>query len=161
VPIPDAQIPVELHDRYGLPRSRRGLVIAGVLIAGLVVALMGGITHYISTHQVVGRLLSFAVVSDKRVTVVYYVAHAPTGPATCVLRAQDSKHVDVGYAYVTTQTSNFKTVVTTYPLTTSSRATTAEVLGCAAGTTPPRAAVPEFYPGQPAPPQLPPGRAPE
>jgi hypothetical protein len=160
VPIPAAQIPVELHDRYGLTRSRRGLVIAGVLIAGLVVALMGGVTHYITTHQVVGRLLSFTVISDTRVKVVYYVAHAPTGPATCVLRAQDSKHVDVGYAYVTTQTSDFKTVVTTYPLTTASRATTAEVLGCAAGTTPPRSPAPEFYPGQPAPPQVPPGRAP-
>jgi len=160
VPIPDAQIPVELHDRYGLPRSRRGLVIAGVLIGGLVIALMGGITHYITTHQVVGRVVSFTVVSDTRVNLTYYVAHAPTGVATCVLRAQDSKHVDVAYAYVTTLTSNFKTVMTTYPLTTSSRATTAEVLGCAAGTTPPRAPAPEFYPGQPAPPQVPPGRAP-
>jgi hypothetical protein len=160
VPIPDAQIPVELHDRYGLPRSRRGLVIAGVLIAGLVVSLMVGVTHYITTHQVVGRVLSFSVVSDTRVNVVYYVAHAPTGPATCVLRAQDSRHVDVGYAYVTTPTSDFKTVVTTYPLTTASRATTAEVLGCAQGTIPPHAAAPEFYPGQPAPPQVPPGRAP-
>jgi hypothetical protein len=160
VPIPDAQIPVELRDRYGLPRKRTGLVVAGLLIATLVALLIAFVTHYLVTHQVVGRLTSFHVVSPTRVDVEYYVAHAQTGPVTCVLRAQDSKHVDVGYAYVTTNNPGSLTLITRYPLTTSSQATTAEVLGCASGATPPRAAPPEFYPGQPAPEQVPPGRAP-
>ncbi len=159
MPIPDSQIPVGLHDRYGLPRARTGLAVAGLLLATLVALLLGFVGHYIVTHQVTGRLTSFTIDGPHRVTITYYVAHAQPGVATCVLRAQNSAHVDVGYAYVTTPVETTVHVVT-YPLNTAARATTAEVLACASGVTPPRAPAPAFYPGQPAPQQPPPGRAP-
>ena len=160
MPIPDAAIPVELRDRYGLPRPKTGLVVAGLLIAALVAGLIGFISHYVLTHQVVGRMISFSVTSPTRVDMKFYIAHAPAGPVTCVLRAQDVHHVDVGYAYLTTIVPDNTPVTITYPLTTASRATIAEVLACGSGLTPPHAPAPEFYPGQPAPSQVPPGRAP-
>lgn len=160
MPIPDSAIPVELRDRYGLPRPKTGLVVAGLLIAALVAGLMGFISHYVLTHQVVGRMISFTVISPSRVNTKYYIAHAPAGPVTCVLRAQDVHHVDVAYAYVVSFVPDNKSVTVTYPLTTSGTANIAEVLACGAGTTPPQAPAPAFYPGQPAPSQIPPGRAP-
>jgi len=160
VPIPDAQIPVELRDRYGLPRPRTGLIVAGLLIATLVALLLGFVGHYIVTHQVTGRLVSFNVKGPHGVDVSYYVAHAAPGEATCVLRAQNAHHVDVGYAYVTTPIADASAHLFNYPLVTTETATTAEVLACASGATPPRAPAPQFYPGQPAPAQPPPGRAP-
>ena len=101
MPIPDALLPVELHDRYGLPRPRTGLVVAGLLLASLVALLLGFVGHYIVTHQLTGRVVNFTINSPTHATVTYYVAHSPIGLATCVVRAQNVHHVDVGYAYVT------------------------------------------------------------
>ena len=72
---------------------------------------------------------------------------------TCVLRAQSESHADVGYATVTISPGR-EYVQATYPLATSSRATTAEVLGCAAGEAP-RVDPPQFLPGTTNPSQVP------
>ena len=160
MPLPESRIPVELRDRYGLPRPKTGLVIAGGLLASLVVLLLGFVGHYIVTHQVDGRVTSFTVRSASQVDVAYYISHAPLGPATCVVRAQNGHHVDVGYAYVTTQVTNTSATQTGYVLNTTERATTVEVLACASGLNPSRPPQPQFYPGQPAPAQSPPGRVP-
>jgi hypothetical protein len=70
-----------------------------------------------------------------------------------VLRAQNEKHADVGYATVRI-TRGRDYVQTTYPLATYGRATTAEVLGCAPND-PPRVDPPQFLPGTTNPPQVP------
>ena len=72
---------------------------------------------------------------------------------TCVLRAQGIDHADVAYATVTI-TPGRSYVQATYPLATSSRATTVEVLGCS-DDGPPRVDGPQFVPGTVNPPQVP------
>jgi hypothetical protein len=64
-------------------------------------------------------------VTDRSVTVVFTVAK----PATCRLQARDGNGVEVGYAEVTIHAAG----TARETLTTTGRATVADVLGCRAG----------------------------
>ena len=99
------------------------------------------------------QLIKFVVVSDQRVDVTFEVQRDGTKTTTCVLRAQNVHHADVGYATVTI-TPGRDYVQPTYALATSGRADTAEVLGCSENG-PPHVDPPQFAPGTVNPPQQP------
>ena len=78
--------------------------------------------------------------------------------AYCVLRAQDQRKTDVGYATLTLPAGE-KRFDVTYGLKTESRAVLAQILGCS-NTLPVRVPPPNFPPGVVIPAQDPPGVAP-
>jgi hypothetical protein len=139
--------------RYGEGRTSRGLLVVVVAVVAVFLTIIGVITWRLATPGVQATLLRFVVVDDTLVDVTFEVRRDTVSTTSCVLRAQSESHADVGYATVTISPGR-EYVQATYPLATSSRATTAEVLGCAAGE-PPRVDPPQFVPGTTNPPQQP------
>jgi hypothetical protein len=139
--------------RYGEGRTSRVLLTVVAVVVAAFLAVVGVITWRLATPGVQSTLLRFVVVDDTRVDVTFEVRRDSVSTTTCVLRAQSESHADVGYATVTISPGR-EYVQATYPLATSSRATTAEVLGCAAGEAP-RVDPPQFVPGTTNPSQVP------
>jgi hypothetical protein len=139
--------------RYGEGRTSRGLMAVIALVVTAFLAVIGLITWRLATPGVQVDLLRFVVVDDARVDVTFEVRRDAVSSTVCVLRAQSESHADVAYATVRI-TPGRQYVQPTYPLATSSRATTAEVLGCGVGEAP-RVDPPQFLPGTSNPPQVP------
>jgi hypothetical protein len=139
--------------RYGEGRTSRVLLTVVAVVVAAFLAVVGVITWRLATPGVQSTLLRFVVVDDTRVDVTFELRRDSVSTTTCVLRAQSESHADVGYATVTISPGR-EYVQATYPLATSSRATTAEVLGCAAGEAP-RVDPPQFVPGTTNPSQVP------
>jgi hypothetical protein len=152
VTVPETLSP-RMAARYGTDRSTLGLrvLVSSVVVAFL--AVVAVITWRMATPGAQSTLVRFDVVSDSRVDVTFDLHRDGASETTCVLRARAQDHADVGYASVRI-TPGRRDLQVTYPLATTSRATTAEVLGCAdAGT--PRVDPPQFVPGTVNPPQQP------
>ena len=142
-----------MQERYGI-RRRSPAAIAGVVLLALgFVTLIGWITWRLATPVPQAQLVRFTDESDTRVSVVFDLQRDGQVPTTCVLRARDIHHVDVGYARVQV-TPGRDSLRITYPLATFSRATSAEVLGCANNGLP-NVDPPQFAPGTVNPPQQP------
>jgi hypothetical protein len=93
------------------------------------------------------RLLSWKAMGSDHVTITFQAEPDATLPVTCILRAQDSNRIDLGYATITIPpTADQDMVLRTYNLRTLAPAYTAELLGCEAGGTP-RVPGPQFPPG--------------
>ena len=138
--------------RYGVRPTPRWLVALGVLVALALTGFVAWTGWRLATPPVQSKLLAFRVVDDTQVDVTFEVRRDTLTDTVCVLRAQDTHHVDVGYATVTiTRGSDY--VQPTYPLATLARATSADVLGCAP-TDAPKVDPPQFAPGTTNPPQV-------
>ncbi len=151
--MPSQTLSPAMAARYGVGRTSRGLLAVIVAVVAVFLAIIGVITWRMATPGVQATLLRFTVVNDSRVDVTFEVRRDAVSSTVCVLRAQSERHADVGYATVTIS-SGREYVQATYPLATSSLATTAEVLGCGVGE-PPRVDPPQFLPGTTNPQQQP------
>ena len=151
--MPSTTLSPAMAARYGEGRTSRGLLVVVVVVVAVFLTIIGVITWRLATPGVQANLLRFVVVDDTKVDVTFEVRRDSVSTTYCVLRAQRESHADVGYATVTISPGR-EYVQATYPLATSSRATTAEVLGCAAGE-PPRVDPPQFVPGTTNPSQQP------
>jgi hypothetical protein len=150
--VPETTLSPAMAARYGVRRRSPALLAGVVVLVVSFLAVIGLITYRMATAGVQSTLLRFTVASAERVDVTFEVRRDTVTDTVCVLRAQDEKHRDVGYATVTI-TRGRDYVQPTYPLATYTRATTAEVLGCAPSTAP-RVDPPVFAPGTTNPPQL-------
>ena len=131
--------------RYGTDRSSTGVRLAVTAVVLVFLAVIALVTFRMATTGAQSTLTRFTVVSGSRVDVTFDVHRDGSLDTTCVLRAQGEDHADVGYASVRI-TRGRDSLQATYPLATASRATTAEVLGCANGAAP-RVDPPQFLPG--------------
>lgn len=149
----------DLQLRYGVRRSRLAPIIVGVLIAGLV----AGGTAFASFRQqnpsVSSQLLTFDIASESLVNVTWEVKRGAGTNTYCVLRAQDERRTDVGYATVLVAAGDPYEQVS-YPLATNGQAVLAELLGCSASQTM-RVPPANFPPGVKIPEQPAPGVAPK
>lgn len=152
-------LPPNLQLRYGVGRSRLAPVLIGVLIAG---SVAGG-TAFASFKQqnpsVSSQLLTFDIVSDSLVNVTWEVKRGAGSTTYCVIRAQDERRTDVGYATVTVAAGDPYQQVS-YPLATNGQAVLAELLGCSASQAM-RVPPANFPPGVKIPQQPAPGVAPK
>lgn len=140
-----------MQERYGI-RKRSPWAVAGVALLALAfVTLIGWITWRLATPAPQTQLVKFTVNSETSVSLIFDLQRDGKAPTTCVLRARDLRHVDVGYARVQI-TPGRDSLRITYPLATLARATSAEVLGCANNGTP-NVDPPQFAPGTVNPPQ--------
>lgn len=152
MPSPAAALTPALRARYGLlpvPLWKRGIAaLAALLVVGAVLLL--GWTA--ANPAVTASLLTYRVVSPEQVLIIFEVTRPAEQAVTCVLRAQDIDHHDVGYATITIPPGP-ALVRGEYSLATRTNAVVGEVLGCSAEG-PPRVPAPQFPPGTANPPQL-------
>ena len=155
-----ADQPEYIQQRYGYKKPTLLPRVISILLIGLTVA---GMTFYFVSHRSHGvgfRLSAFTVNSDTSVTVSWQIARPANTTVYCVLRAQNDKRVDVGYATVTVEKPGSVTEVNEiYTMRTESKAVLAEVLGCSVNKAQ-RVPAPDFPPGVQIPAQDPPGVAP-
>lgn len=143
----------QMAARYGVKGTNPlAVVVLGVLVMAFVAAVLG-FGYRLATPDTQAKLLAFSIVSPQQVDVVFEVRRDSLAETYCVLRARAVDHTDVGYAQVRI-TPGREYVQVRYPLATYAEATTAEVLGCAAGEAP-RVDPPGFLPGSTNPPQVP------
>jgi hypothetical protein len=126
------QAPVFPPGRYGRrrdPRRRRWLPTAllVVLLAGTV-ALATWLYGRYGNPPYQTEVTGTPQISDSSVTVAFTVTKRDPGPATCRLHALDRSGAEVGYAEVPVGPG--ATVSVRYPLATSARPYTVEILGC-------------------------------
>ena len=138
-----------MQARYGLDRRPVGRWIGvGVLVATFAAAL-AWVAVAVTASAVQSRMISWDDVAADRVNITFEMERRnPADEVQCVLRAQDQKRIDVGYAIVVVPAGEAR-VSTTYALRTLAPAYTAELLGCSVGTV---SGVPQ--------PQFPPGVVP-
>jgi hypothetical protein len=133
-----------MRQRYGLDRRPVGrwiaLTVLGVAFVGALVFVAIGVT----SNPVDSRLLTWQVVGPDRIDLTFQVKRPASAEVTCVLRAQDDKRVDVGYATVTVAPGDSELV--DYRLRTIAPASTVELLGCSVDGAP-SVAPPQFPPG--------------
>jgi hypothetical protein len=156
----DAAAAAMLEQRYGRRSTSPVAVAVGIVVAVVVGGLLGWIAWVNANPPVRYKLLTYQAAGDHAVDITWEVRRSATDAVTCVLRAQDETHVDIGYAYVTLGVDGTDYVQPTYRLTTLSPAYSADVIDCGVGAEPPRTVPPQFRPGTSPPPQQPPGRAP-
>ncbi len=138
--------------RYGVRRTNRVAVgVLAVLVIGFVAGVLG-LGYRLATPDTQAKLLAFSVESPTRINVTFEVRRDSLAETYCVLRARAVDHTDVGFAQFRI-TPGREYVQVTYPLATYAEATSAEVLGCAAGE-PPRVDPPGFLPGTTNPEQV-------
>jgi len=136
-----------MQSRYGLDRRPIGRWIAVGVIVIVFVAILGFVAKGVMSNPTATRLLAWKAVGSDHVTITFQVEPDATQEVTCVLRAQDSHRIDLGYATTTiAPTPGKDMVLRTYNLRTLAPAYTAELLGCEAGQTP-RVPGPQFPPG--------------
>jgi hypothetical protein len=141
-----------MQARYGLDRRPIGRWAATGLIIVAFIGVLAWVTVAITGGGVEARLISWDAAAPDHVSVTFEIDRRDSSAdVQCVLRAQDSDRVDVGYARVVIPAGAGQ-VSTTYPLRTIAPAYTAELLGCAVGEAP-RVARAQFPPGVVAPSQ--------
>lgn len=152
------EIPQHLHLRYGVRPRRVAPILVGILIAAVVSGGLAFANYRQQNPSVSSQLLAFEVTSPSQVLVTWEVARGSQLPTYCVIRAQDIRRTDVGYAIVEIAPGTDYEQVT-YPLTTNGEAVLAQVLGCASSAQM-RVPPPDFPPGVKIPEQVAPGVAP-
>ena len=153
-----SQWPEHIKVRYGLNRRQNLPTLIAVVLASIVALGMGMASFRQTNPTIEWALKSFDIQSDSKVSIDWFIAKQEGKSAFCVVRAQNEKRIDVGYATVSIDASKASTTFS-YTLNTESRAVLAEVLGCdykAQMRVPPA----NFPPGVKIPAQDPPGLAP-
>ena len=150
--------PEHIKVRYGLNRRQKLPLLVALVLASIVVIGFAMASYSQSHPTIQWALRSFDIKSDQKVSIEWFMARQENKTTYCVVRAQNEKRVDVGYATVLVAAGKSNTTMT-YLLNTESRAVLAEVLGCAYT---PQMRVPpaDFPPGVKIPAQDPPGLAP-
>lgn len=134
-----------MRERYGMDRRPIGRWIT---VAVIVVAFAGALFFVgtnVTQNPVEFRLVSWEVKGPDHVDVRISVDRPAEGTVTCVIRAQDSRRIDLGYAVVDIPAGEGGVLVD-YPLATLTDAYTVELLGCAVDAEP-GVSPPQFPPG--------------
>ena len=139
-------VPPHIAERYGLGRTPWW---TAAIVAVVVAAFAGAFawaTYQISASSVDFKLLAWQVLSDDHTRVVFEVRKGEMDAVTCVVRAQDSKHIDLAYATIPIPVGTTYSQID-YQLRTIAPSFAVEVLGCAVGGPPSRIPQPQFPPG--------------
>ena len=147
------QLSPEMQERYGFNRRPIGRYVTISTIALVFLAVLVFVTLMLGRDPVQYRLLTWEIKAADRVDLAFEVRAPADIDVTCVVRAQDSKRIDLGYAEVAVPAGEDYRLVE-YSLRTLAPAYAAEVLTCAQSGEPLRVPGPQFPPGI-APPEQP------
>ncbi len=134
-----------MRERYGMDRRPIGRWIT---VAVLAVAFAGTLVFVgtnVLQNPVEFRLVAWEVQGPDHVDVQISVDRPAEGDVTCVIRAQDRNHIDLGYAVVPIPPGEGG-ILLDYPLATLTEAYAVELLGCAVDAEP-GVSPPQFPPG--------------
>ena len=152
------QWPPHIRQRYGITDRPRWVPAALIGVGLAFLAFVTFLGLRLSNPAIDAGVLSYATVSDERMTIGYEVQRRDTTPAICVLRARASDGFDVGYAVVELPPDQGRTYHT-LEMRTAYRALVGELVGCGLDAPPPGIPGAQFRPGVVAPVQ--PWTAPE
>ncbi len=139
------QLSPTMRARYGMDRSNWRTISLVVVVVAIFFGAVAWATFNLGRESVQSRLLTWTVTAPDQVTLEFEVLNPENEPAICVVRAQDAKHIDVGYSQVQVAPSTGYVRVP-YELTTLAPAFAVELLGCASGSAP-NVSPPNFPPG--------------
>lgn len=149
-PFRASQLSPEMRARYGMDRSGWRTTAIVIIVVAIFLAAVAWATVNMGKESAQSRLLTWTVTAPDQVDLEFEVLNPSTDPAFCVVRAQDSKHIDLGYSTIRIPPSEGYVRVP-YRLVTLAPAFAVELLGCAIGEEP-NVSPPHFPPGV-APPQ--------
>ena len=116
--------------RYGKPPSQRALVVAGVVLAALLVAWAGWVTITHDTPDATGQVTGFRVPGRHMIKANLRVT-AQAGLVTCTVKALGSQHEVVGVTTARLRVGSSGEAKTAVSVRTTDTAVTALVDGCA------------------------------
>lgn len=124
------QLSPEMIERYGLDRRPWGtaVLVVGVLVAAVAAGIFVSVNLTRSPIDV--QVIGWDESATDHVVVDFSVSRPDGQELECAVRAQDSTHIDVGYAIVRIP-AGAETVRQAYPLAILAPSAIAEVLGCA------------------------------
>jgi len=125
-----ADAPPHLQERYGYRKVAKSTIAVGVLLLLVVVALGIWIGSIVANPDVRWTLLGYSDKDAAHTTVTYEVTRDADTAVQCALRVQDARKSDVGYAIVTIPAGT-ATFQQTYPVATTARGASGQILGCA------------------------------
>lgn len=141
-----------MQQRYGF-NHKNHLRTAVIALATLVfVSAVGFVTFSMSEKSIQFKLLTWGVENPERVDLRFEVRRIGNESVDCVIRAQDSTHIDVGYSLITIP-SGEDYVQEDYSLRTLAPAYAVEVLTCVKSGEQTRVPGPQFPAGIAPPPQ--------
>lgn len=147
----DQAPPLDLAARYGKRPIPRWAYWVAIPLALVALAGLGSFAVSKANPPVRSKLLTWQVTGPTSVSATFEVRRSASQEVYCTLRAQDVRHVDVGYAtFRIPPGADYEQP--TVRVNTARQATAVELLGCAAGS-PPRVVGPQFDPAYPNPAQ--------
>lgn len=123
------QLSPEMRARYGLDKRHLSPVVVAVLVAIVFLGAVAFAGIMSVRDNVEFQLIRWTVVGPDRADATFDVSRTGSDGVVCVLRAQDSKRIDVGYAEIAIP-PGADTVTVDYSLRTVAPAYTVEVLAC-------------------------------
>jgi len=123
------QLSPEMQERYGLNRRSVSGVIVTVVIAIAFLAAVAFAGVMMVRDNVRHELVVWTVVAPDRADATFTVERNGADEVVCVLRAQDSKRIDVGYVEINIPPGE-DNVTVDYSLRTVAPAFAVEVLAC-------------------------------
>jgi len=144
------QWPPHIRQRYGVTDRPRWVPAALIGVGLAFLAFVTFLGLRLSNPAIDAGVLSYATVSDERMTIGYEVQRRDTTPAICVLRARARDGFDVGYAVVELPPDQGRTYHT-LEMRTAYRALVGELVGCGLDAPPPGIPGAQFRPGVVAP----------
>ncbi len=144
------QWPPHIRQRYGITDRPRWVPAALIGVGLAFLAFVTFLGLRLSNPAIDAGVLSYATVSDERMTIGYEVQRRDTTPAICVLRARARDGFDVGYAVVELPPDQGRTYHT-LEMRTAYRALVGELVGCGLDAPPPGIPGAQFRPGVVAP----------
>lgn len=114
---------VRTYPRWVVPALVAVVVVVGLGIAGKLYTTFGG-------DHVEGRVLRYAVVSDREIRVEFEVSGSRATPVRCAVRSRAQDGSEVGRTEITVPEGD-SVITRTVTLTTSKRAVSGEEAGCA------------------------------
>jgi hypothetical protein len=141
-----------MQERYGLNQKNYLRTAAIALVTVIFAVGIGIVTFSVSQKNIQFKLLTWSVVSPERADLLFEVQRIGSEALDCVVRAQDSKRIDVGYSVISIPSGGDKEQVG-YSLRTLAPAFVVEVLTCVNSGEPTRVPGPQFPPGIAPPPQ--------
>jgi len=123
------QLAPEMQERYGLNQRRVSGVVITLVVAVAFLAAVAFAGLMLVRDNVRHELVVWTVVAPDRADATFTVERDGADEVICVLRAQDSKRIDVGYAEIVVPPGE-DAVTIDYSLRTVAPAFTVEVLAC-------------------------------
>ena len=123
------QLSPEMQERYGLNKRGRSGVVITVIVAVAFLAAVAFAGVMMVRDNIRHELVVWTVVAPDRADATFTVERDGADEVVCVLRAQDSKRIDVGYVEIDIPPGD-DNVTIDYSLRTVAPAYAVEVLAC-------------------------------